>query len=75
LADKLAFCRFSYYMPSPALFQPPCWQSTWMSKGWPMAVRIEMAPLGANPAHLQPITVTAPIHIRRDAEKNYVEPY
>jgi len=74
LADKLAYCRFSYYTPSNLLYgPPPSWQPTWASKGWPMAVRIEMAPESADPSRLQPITVTAPIHIRRDPDKVYTD--
>jgi len=74
LADKLAYCRFSYYTPSPLVYgPPPTWQPTWAAKGWPQAVRIEMAPSKADPSRLQPITVTAPIHIRRNPEKMYTD--
>jgi hypothetical protein len=75
LADKLAFCRFSYYTPSPLLYQPPAWQRAWASQGWPLAIRIEMAPSTPDPSRLQPITATAPIHILRDPEKVYVDEY
>ena len=75
LADKLAYCRFSYYTPATAMYDPPAWQANWAAKGWPLAVRIEMAPAEANPARLQPITVTAPLHIRRDVEKVYTDDY
>ena len=74
LADKLESCRFSYYSPGSAVGDPPSWQPSWAVKGWPLAVRIEMAPLSADPSHLQPITVTAPIHLRRDPEKDYAAP-
>ncbi|MEI9976509.1 MAG: prepilin-type N-terminal cleavage/methylation domain-containing protein, partial [Ignavibacteriota bacterium] len=73
LADKLAYCRFSYYVPSDAMYGPPAWQPAWASKGWPLAVRIEMGPSTADPSRLQPITVTAPIHVRRDPEKVYTD--
>jgi hypothetical protein len=33
--------------------------------GWPSAIRVEMAPLQADPSRLQPVTVTAPIRIHR----------
>ena len=72
LADQLAYCRFSYYYPGsvqPNL--PPAWVATWAAKGWPQAIRIEMAPLHPDPSRIQPITVTAPVHIRRDPEKKY----
>ena len=75
LSDKLAYCRFSYYTPSEARGDPPAWQSTWASKGWPLAVRIEMAPLSADPSRLQPLTVTAPLHIHRDPGKVYTDDY
>jgi prepilin-type N-terminal cleavage/methylation domain-containing protein len=75
LADKLAYCRFSYYTPSAVLNDPPSWQPTWLSKGWPLAVRIEMAPESTDPSRLQPIAVTAPLHIRRDPDKVYTDDY
>jgi len=73
LADKLAFCRFSYYSPSNLMYDPPAWQPAWASKGWPLAVRIEMAPAEIDPSRLQPITVTAPLHVSRDADKVYTD--
>jgi hypothetical protein len=74
LADKLAFCRFSYYTPSGVPYgPPPTWQPNWAAKGWPLAVRIEMAPTTADPSRLQAITVTAPLHVRRDPDKVYID--
>jgi len=73
LADKLAYCRFSYYTPAAMANDPPTWQSNWAAKGWPLAVRIEMAPAEAGPSTLHPITVTAPLHIRRDPDKDYTD--
>jgi prepilin-type N-terminal cleavage/methylation domain-containing protein len=75
LADKLAFCHFSYQTPVGIFNQPPTWEASWASKGWPLAVRIDMAPLSPDPTRLQPISVTAPLHIRRDPEKVYVDEY
>jgi type II secretory pathway pseudopilin PulG len=72
LADQLAYCRFSYYYPgSPMGNQPPGWVTAWAAKGWPEAIRIEMAPVHPDRSRIQPITVTAPVHIRRDPEKKY----
>ena len=72
LADQLAYCRFSYYYPGNAQQnKPPAWVTTWTVKGWPQAIRIEMAPSHPDPSRIQPITVTAPVHIRRDPEKKY----
>jgi prepilin-type N-terminal cleavage/methylation domain-containing protein len=78
LADKLAYCRFAYYTPANTLGQPnlpPTWEANWAAKGWPLAVRIQMAPMTPDPSRLQPITVTAPLHIRRDPEKKYEDEY
>jgi general secretion pathway protein J len=72
LADQLAYCRFSYYFPgSQSMNKPPAWVTTWEYKGWPQAIRVEMAPLHPDPSRIQPITITAPIHIYRDPEKKY----
>jgi len=73
LADKLAYCRFSYYSPSAMMYEPPAWRPEWAAKGWPLAIRIEMAPETIDPSRLQPITVTAPIRVRRDADKVYTD--
>jgi hypothetical protein len=73
LADKLAACHFSYYTPSDQMNAPPAWQPSWASKGWPLAIRIEMAPEAPDPSRLQPISITAPLHIRRDADKVYTD--
>ena len=60
LADKLAYCRFSY-MALPKIPQDPrIWTPIWATQGWPIGIRVEMAPLTPNPARLQPITVIAP---------------
>ena len=71
LADKLAFCRFAYYtqLPDPRL--PLTWRSNWAKSGWPLAIRIDMAPLDPDPSRLQPISVVAPIFINRTPETDY----
>ncbi len=76
LADQLAYCRFSYLVAPPVptgqpQTQPPQWRSSATGSGWPRAIRVEMAPLEANPSHLQPITVTAPIRIHRSWNIHY----
>jgi hypothetical protein len=75
LADKVASVHFSYYTPPTGFgsLDPPSWQPNWAGKGWPLAVRIEMAPNRPDLARLDPITVTAPLHIRRDADKVYTD--
>jgi prepilin-type N-terminal cleavage/methylation domain-containing protein len=74
LADKLQFCRFSFLTADPRQsLAPPVWKPSWSMTGWPRGVRIEMAPLHADSSTLQPITVTAPIRLRRSPEIPYVD--
>jgi general secretion pathway protein J len=65
LADKLAYCRFSFreLMPPPELAR---WVPLWTKHDYlPNAVRIEMAPLNPNAARLEPVTLTMPVHVTR----------
>jgi hypothetical protein len=64
LADRLAFCRFTYQEapPPPA---PVKWTPSWVLPRWPGAIRIEMAPLDEGGPRLQPVSVTARIHVTR----------
>jgi len=76
LADQLAYCRFSYLVTPPVpggrgQLQPPQWATSATGTGWPSAIRVEMAPLEANPSRLQPVTVTAPIRIHRSWQVQY----
>jgi general secretion pathway protein J len=73
LADKLAYCRFFYFTIPLDRNVAPYWTPNWTIAGWPFAVRIEMAPLDPDPSRLQPITITAPIHIHRSPEIPYVD--
>jgi prepilin-type N-terminal cleavage/methylation domain-containing protein len=64
LADRLAYCRFSYRQLAP----PPLlerWVPVWMQMSWPTAVRVEMAPLEPNSTRLQLVTLTAPIRVNK----------
>ncbi len=73
LADQLAGCRFSYLVPARTPDEADTWQPVWDRRGWPKAVRVEMAPLELNPARLQPTTLTAPIRIFRSLELVYAD--
>jgi hypothetical protein len=74
LADKLAFCRFSYLqLPNADPLKPAVWLPGLMLEGWPRAVRIEMAPLEPDPSRLQPLTVTAPIRVHKSPEIPYAD--
>ena len=71
LADKLAFCRFSYQDQPEDQSLPLIWSSKFIGTTWPRAVRVEMAPLDPDAGRLQPISVVAPIHIYRHPEIPY----
>ena len=72
LADQLAFCRFSYLMQIPQR-QEPQWSASAAGMAWPMAIRVEMAPLAPDSSRLQPFTIVAPIHVHRAPEIQYVD--
>jgi hypothetical protein len=72
LADKLAYCRFNYEWRSKRPDEPlPFWSVTPPYQGWPAAIRVEMAPLERDPSLLQPITITAALHLQRDPQIRY----
>ena len=64
LADKLAYCRFSYreLLPPPQLDR---WVVRWVKPILPSAVRIEMAPLVPDSSRLEPVTLTIPVRVTR----------
>jgi hypothetical protein len=65
LADRLAYCRFSYFGLVPGM-PVESWQRGWAPMNrWPLGIRIEMASLDKDPASLKPLTVTAPVHVDR----------
>jgi len=73
LADRLAYCRFSYLEP---LFEPPFqrWRTNWIAPlRLPQAVRIEMAPLDAKAGDLHVSTVTVPFLITRPPGTYYAD--
>jgi hypothetical protein len=72
LADKLAFCRFSYLQhPVPDASLPAVWLPKLAYQGWPRAVRIDMAPLEADPSRLQPQAMSVPLRVYRAPEITY----
>jgi general secretion pathway protein J len=72
LADKLAYCRFSYreLRPAPELVR---WVALWTRPVLPSAIRIEMAPLAPDAGRLQPVTLTIPVRITRLPMESYLE--
>ena len=71
LADKLASCRFVFLAPDPKPAKPPFWTDIWTVQAWPLAIRIEMQPLEADPGRVQPISVVAPINLFRAPQQQY----
>jgi hypothetical protein len=71
LADHLQGVRFSYLHLGDKPEDPGLWSTEWKEAGWPLGIRVEMAPLEPSPARLQPISVTAPIYIYRDPGVKY----
>lgn len=70
LADKLAYCRFSYLQeiePTPEMWVP-AWTRT---DRWPKAIRIEMAPLDADAFRIAPMTFTGRIRPNRVPFEQY----
>ena len=72
LADKLAYCRFSYRDPG-RMGEAAKWLQRWSQTLLPNAIRIEMAPLAPDAGRLQPVTLTVPVHVTRDPMP--VKPY
>jgi prepilin-type N-terminal cleavage/methylation domain-containing protein len=69
LADKLAYCRLSYRDFDPRAGER--WLEQWPQDRWPTAVRIDMAPLVADPGRLPLMGVTAPIRVNRQPNATY----
>ena len=70
LADRLAYCRI-WYLETPPAPEPEQWTPEWRRSKWPSAVRIEMAPLGADTSRLQLSTVTLPVRVQKSLGVNY----
>jgi prepilin-type N-terminal cleavage/methylation domain-containing protein len=72
LADKLASVRFVFLekMPPPVLQQ---WMPSWSAPAWPLAIRMELIPLDANPGNLDVATTTIPIRVTADPFKKYAD--
>jgi prepilin-type N-terminal cleavage/methylation domain-containing protein len=71
LADKLAYCRFTYQRVPLEVNPERVWVPEFVAPTWPRAVRIDMAPLMPDLSRLQPISVTAVIRVHRNPEVPY----
>jgi prepilin-type N-terminal cleavage/methylation domain-containing protein len=72
LADKLAWCRFSY-LEQAKLPDIEHWRPDWVIPRWPIGLRVEMAPLEDNPARLRPLTVTTALPVTRLPDVAYAD--
>jgi prepilin-type N-terminal cleavage/methylation domain-containing protein len=70
LADKLAYCRFSFKEQMPGDL-PDRWLPRWVKDLTPAAVRIDWAPLRPDPSRLQLPPVTLPFRVNRHAFSEY----
>ena len=70
LADKIAYCRFSFKEHLPP-FGEGQWLARWNKPFLPTGIRVEMAPLEPNPARLQLLPLTIPVHVTRDPMARY----
>jgi len=70
LADKLAYCRFSYrdLVPAPELER---WLVRWIKPVLPSAVRVDLAPLVPDSSRLEPLTLTIPVRVTRLPMETY----
>jgi prepilin-type N-terminal cleavage/methylation domain-containing protein len=71
LADKLAYCRFSFreLRPEP---ESARWVPVWTKQQYlPNAIRIELAPMNPSAARLEPVTLTMPVHVTRLPLEDY----
>ena len=66
VADKLAAARFSYQENNNGE-KPDQWLPRWAKSRWPRAIRIEVEPLRPDPSRIQPVTITVPMRITREA--------
>jgi hypothetical protein len=75
LADRLAYCRFSYLTPAT---DPPyqIWRTEWVTKDkLPFGIRVDMAPLNPAASGLHPSSVTIPLHVNRTPDSVYVDQF
>ena len=71
LADRLEYCRFVYHEMIPESPAAGNWIPSWNRPNLPSAVRVEMAPLVADPSRLPVLNVTVPIHTTREVGAPY----
>ncbi len=73
LADRLAYCRFSYLEPK---YEAPyqVWRQDWvLRQKLPQGIRIDMAPLDTASPDLHVSSITAALHINRTPGETYAD--
>ena len=70
LADKLARCSFAFKEQREPP-EPDLWHTSWRHDYTPAAVRIDLAPVEADPARIQVPPVVAPFRVNRHAFSEY----
>lgn len=70
IADKLAFCRMSYQIYNPQNRQK-VWVQRFVGVLPPAAIRLEMAPLEADPSKLSMSTLVLPVRVYRNSRLAY----
>ncbi len=71
IARGLAVARISYHENIPQLPNGGNWVTGWTQANMPSAVKIEIAPIHAEPGHLTLQTVSVPIRINREVIGQY----
>ena len=72
LADKLAYCRFSYRLLATTTQAPAMqelWFDNWPKRFLPSAIRVDMTPLTPDAARVQLLPLTIPVHVTKDPMK------
>jgi hypothetical protein len=72
LADKLAYCRFSYREPVREPL-PDRWVPEWPLPVWPSAIRVEMEQLSPDPSRAPLVGVTVPVRVNRQPQARYAD--
>lgn len=70
LADKLAYCRFTFKEEMPEM-APDRWHARWVQEFTPAAVRVEWLPLKPDPSRLTLPPMTIPFRANRQVLMEY----
>ncbi len=72
LADRLAYCSFQF-LAQPLPSEPPRWVPRHSGSVYPLAIRIEMAPLEADPSRPPPTILTVRLRTTRHPLEAYAD--